>query len=482
MSNPILEMVKTPKKPDDIEDMSTSLHEKDNSIIAIKNDGTLKEHAEGLAEQVQGFFNPDTLLQLAIALGLMSLSYTVSVMWRKRLKRLTEKSDDAPATFSKAGRVWLLRLGRVLFPAILALMLLITSHTATWLGWPNDLLRIIMNLSVAGFIVRFISTFLHSRVIAKWVSSIIWIIATLHILGLSEMTIELLDSISFGMSDNKISLLSLIKGGFYFILFMWVAKITAGAAERKIKKLEELTPSLRVLFSKLLRITLIVTAFMLGLNAIGVDLTSFAIFGGAIGVGLGFGLQKVVSNFISGIILLLDRSIKPGDVIAVEGSFGWVNTLGARYVSIIQRDGKEHLIPNELLITEKVENWSFSNNDIRLSIQIGVSYNTDIHKALELCLEASVEESRIKQFPKPVVRVTGFGESSVDLEIRGWINDPVNGVGNVKSDVLLKVWDKFHEHDIEIPYPQRDLHLKSVPAEMIEKLKNDIVKELKIKQ
>ena len=154
-------------------------------------------------------------------------------------------------------------------------------------------------------------------------------------------------------------------------------------------------------------------------------------------------------------------------------------SLGARYVSIIRRDGKEHLIPNELLITEKVENWSFSNNDIRLHISVGVSYNADVRHALDLCLEAAEEESRIKKFPEPVVRITGFGDSSVDLEIRGWINDPVNGLGNIKSAVLLKVWDKFQEHGVEIPYPQRDLHLKSIPKDMLHGIKEQLKAELK---
>ena len=213
--------------------------------------------------------------------------------------------------------------------------------------------------------------------------------------------------------------------------------------------------------TKLLRITLIIVAVLLALSSVGLDLTPFAVFGGALGVGLGFGLQKVVSNFISGIILLLDKSIKPGDVISIGDTYGWVKSLNARYVSLDTRNGIEHLIPNEDLIINRVENWSYSNNRVRLTIPVGVHYKSDVRKAMEICRDAAASTQRILQDPAPVCQLRGFGDSSVDLEIRMWIDDPQKGRANVISDVLLMVWDKFHEHGIEIPYPQRDLYLKT---------------------
>ena len=490
MSDPLSKMMRMPAKrlpaeetsppQPEVEDMAQSMAElegkQDKSIIQIRGDIDLQESAQGMLVQIQDFFEAGSLFQLAVILGLSSLAYTISVMWQKKFRKLVD--DAEKPIFSETGKLWIKRVNRVFFPAILAVFLLTCTQLAAWLSWPVDLLRIAMNLAVAGTVIRFISTLIQSRVIAKWVAGIIWAIAALHILGWWEPATSVLDRIQFGIGSNKISLLAVIKGLFYFVLFLWTATILSRVSEKHVKKIEEMTPSLRVLLTKLIRISLIVVAFFLGLNVIGVDLTSFAILGGAIGVGIGFGLQKVVSNFVSGIILLLDRSIKPGDVIAVEGSFGWVNTLGARYVSIIQRDGKEHLIPNELLITEKVENWSFSNNDVRIPIKVGVSYDSDVRKAMELCLEAAVEEPRVKQFPKPVVRLTEFGDSSVNLEIRGWINDPVNGIGNIISDVLLRVWDKFHEHGIEIPFPQRDLHFKSMAPDILAHLKNDLRQEM----
>ncbi|MEJ2761554.1 MAG: mechanosensitive ion channel [Gammaproteobacteria bacterium] len=224
---------------------------------------------------------------------------------------------------------------------------------------------------------------------------------------------------------------------------------------------ETLTPSIGVLISKLVRISLIIGGFLLAISSVGINLTVFTVFGGALGVGLGFGLQKVVSNFISGIILLLDKSIKPGDVISIGDTYGWVNSLNARYVSLDTIDGKEHLIPNEELIIQRVENWSYSNKRLRLRVPVGVHYKSDVRKAMQLCVDAANESVRVLEHPKPVCMLRGFGDSSVDLEIAFWINDPEKGLNNVESDVLLRIWDKFHENDVEIPYPQRDVYLKT---------------------
>jgi small-conductance mechanosensitive channel len=215
------------------------------------------------------------------------------------------------------------------------------------------------------------------------------------------------------------------------------------------------------LFSKLLKIVLVAIAIVVALQSVGIDLSAFTVFTGALGVGIGFGLQKTVSNLISGVMILMDKSIKPGDVIEVAGTYGWVNSLGSRYASVITRDGIEHLIPNEELITQRVSNWSFSNSEVRVKIPVGVSYNADVRKAMELCLEAAADVERVLDTPKPACLLKGFGDSAVDLELRIWINDPRNGVSNVKSQVLLGVWDRFHAHAIEIPFPQRDIHIKT---------------------
>ena len=218
-----------------------------------------------------------------------------------------------------------------------------------------------------------------------------------------------------------------------------------------------------MLLSKAFKVTLLTVAVVAALGSLGINLSAFAFIGGTIGVGIGFGLQKVVSNLVCGVILLLDRSIKPGDVIEVGDSYGRIQSLGARYVSVVTRDRFEYLIPNEDLITQQVINWSFTDRLVRLKIGVGVSYNADIHKAMNLMIQAAREVNRVLEVPGPVCQLKDFGDSSVDLELRIWIGDPENGISNVASAIRLAVWDVFQEEHIEIPFPQRDVHVKTLP-------------------
>jgi small-conductance mechanosensitive channel len=228
---------------------------------------------------------------------------------------------------------------------------------------------------------------------------------------------------------------------------------------------DELTPSLRVLIGKVLRITLVVVAALVALGGLGIDLTVFTVLSGAIGVGIGFGLQKVVSNFISGIIILLDRSIKPGDTISLGETFGWIRELRARFVSVVTRDGREYLIPNEDFITREVINWSFSDDLVRIDVPFGVSYSSDPHQVIELAIEAASSVSRVESSKRPVCWMTEFGDSSLNFLVRFWIRDPQNGLTNIRGQVLLALWDSFKEHDINIPFPHREVIMRT-PVEV----------------
>ena len=180
---------------------------------------------------------------------------------------------------------------------------------------------------------------------------------------------------------------------------------------------------------------------------------------GAIGVGLGFGLQKVVSNLVSGVIILLDKSIKPGDVISLGETFGWIQTLGARYASVVTRDGKEYLIPNEDLITGQVVNWSHSDEFVRLDLFFGTAYTDDPHKVRKLAIEAASRVNRVLTDRPSVCHIVGFGDSSVDYILRFWIRDPTEGLTNIRGNVYLALWDVFKENGISIPFPQREVKL-----------------------
>ncbi len=352
------------------------------------------------------------------------------------------------------------RLHAIAFPLLALLALWIFTGFFYEVKKPSPLLHIAVSLLVVWVVVRFTSSYVTNRSLARWIAMFAWSVAALNILGLLDPTLKQLNAISLSFGKTKITLLIVIKGLLTFVALMWAAYALGALSERRIQGITTLTPSLRVLIIKITRTVLIIVALMLGLNAVGIDLTTLAVFSGAVGVGIGFGLQKVVSNFISGIILLLDRSIKPGDVINVGSTYGWVNTLGARCVSVVTRDGKEHLIPNEILITERVENWSYSNNDVRIRIPIGIAYESNIRKAMELMLEAARRNPRILNEPAPNVLVTDFGDSAVKLELRAWINDPANGIGNITSDFLLDIWDAFHAEDIAFPFRQTDIHVR----------------------
>lgn len=343
------------------------------------------------------------------------------------------------------------------------LLQLISLLIAMAAEWPHNLLTIIVNLLTVWIIIQITSSLFNNTAWIRMIAVIAWTIAALNILNLLGPTVKMLDRLALTFGTVRISILTVLSGLLTIALLLWGARLLSHQLEKKIRKNSTLSPSIQVLFIKLSKITLITAAILMGLRIVGLDLTGFTIFTGAVGVGIGFGLQKIFSNLISGIILLLDKSIKPGDVITVGETYGWVNSLGARYTSLIAPDGKEFLIPNEDLITQQVENWSFSNSTVCLKIPVGIAYSSDVRKAMTLCEEAAKQTDRIIQDPPPRCLLVAFGENSIDLELGAWIHDPVNGVKNVKSDVFLNIWDAFHAHGIEIPYPQRDIHIKSMP-------------------
>lgn len=322
-----------------------------------------------------------------------------------------------------------------------------------------------VSLLTAWVLIRLASTLVENATIARIIAISAWSVAALNIFGLLEATMTLLDSWSINVGQIRLSPLSALRIAFSLWFALWLATALSTLLEKRLERSKTTNASTRVLISKLTRISLVLLAILIALSSVGIDLTALAIFSGALGVGLGFGLQKIFSNLVSGVILLMDKSIKPGDVISLGTTFGWINYHGLRYTSVITRDGIEHLIPNEELITQRVENWSFSNNLVRLKAPIGISYDSDVRLAMKLCTEAAEMNPRVLLDPEPRVQLIGFGDSSVNLEMRIWIDDPQQGRTNILSEVLLNVWDKFHEHGIKIPFPQRDLHVKSVLGE-----------------
>ncbi len=389
------------------------------------------------------------LVENAVSLGLSGIGQIVVV----GLAFLAARRGAARAQLllERVAKGWryeqqLRRIAAALEPLTLPIIWLLLQWlallVATQAALPHQLVKIVASLLTAWVVIRLTTTLVRDRTWSRFIALAAWTIAALNILNLLEPASELLDGIALTMGSLRISALIIIKAALSLAVLLWLAAMAGRLLER-----------FKVVFT--------IIAIAIALNSVGIDLTAFAVFGGAVGVGVGFGLQKVISNFVSGVILLLDRSVKPGDVITVGQTYGWVDSLGARYVSVVTRDGTEYLIPNEDLITHQVVNWSHSSNHVRLRIPIAVSYAADLRQARTLCLEAAAETPRVLVQPAPVCLLLGFADSAVELELRVWIHDPKNGVGNVKSDVLLLIWDKFHANGVEFPYPQRDLHLKA---------------------
>ncbi len=285
----------------------------------------------------------------------------------------------------------------------------------------------------------------------------------LSLVGSIQRITVALDQVGFDLGDGRISLLKIVMVIATGVFLFAAARIIGRIVSHSISSSSQFDDTQKLLAQKIATIVIVVIAFFVGIDILGIDLTALAFFSGAFGLAIGFGMQKTIGNLIAGIILLMDRSIKPGDVIVVGDSFGWVNKIGVRAVSVLTRDGKEHLIPNENLMIEEVENWSYSDPNVRIIIPVGVAYHSDMRKVQELLYQAVRESKRVLKRPAPVVWMLEFGDSSVNFEIRCWINDPQEGVSNVQGDVMMRVWDLFQENEIEIPFPQRDLHIKTVP-------------------
>ncbi len=398
----------------------------------------------------------NTLVELALVAAAALLAWRLS---RPLGARLQQKA-------AQQGRsAFLQRLWRTLatntFPLVWLVLQVGLLLAAPMLGIREQTLTLTTNLLAAWAVVNLATIVVANAAWARTVAVLAWSVAALNILGVLDAVLVALDGVEFTLGSLNLSLLTLLQAVLTLMVLFWGARVAAQYAESRLRGAQNMSPSMQVLASKLISIGLLVVAVVASLSVVGIDLTALTVLGGAIGVGLGFGLQKIFANLVSGFILLMEKSIKPGDVIEVAGYYGRVESLGARYVSVYTRDGIEHLIPNEDLIVNRVENWSYSQDLLRLRKTVGIHYRSDVRKAIELCLEAAAETPRILSDPRPVCLLRDFGESSVDLEMRFWINDPMNGRANVTSDLLLRIWDRFHAHGIEIPYPQRDLHLRS---------------------
>ena len=405
------------------------------------------------------------LTQFSILLAAVVVALIVNRYMQKGLERRLEHTQLG--TFHTLSLKF---AQRIVMPLLLLLAVSLVRLTMVHYGYPTPLLDVIARLLLALATVRLIVYALRVGIapgpaLKAWekiISTTIWALVALYILGWLPAVESFLEQIAITVGESRFSLLMAIKlvvlCGLYVLLALWIS----GLIEQRLKNARTISLSLQVGIAKVVKVALLTVAFLLAMSEAGLNLASLTVFGGALGVGIGFGLQKIVSNFISGFILLGDRSIRPGDVISIGDTFGWVRELRARYIVVRNRDGVETLIPNENLVTTDVINWSYSDRRVRVKIPVQISYMDDPEQAMAIMEEAANANSRVLKDPEPAVRLMKFGESGIDLELRVWLLDPQEGVGNVRSDINLAFGRGFKQAGLTIPYPQRDVHLHPV--------------------
>lgn len=403
------------------------------------------------------------LVEAAVALGIIGLALIAGWAAARWIGPALVAMLGERAGFQ--GTPILPRIAPILRHLTIALMLAIANRLWPWSGLSTLLIGLVWSIAAARGVIQ---TLRGLRVVGglAWAVGLFVFVAifTRAVGGLTPVT-ELLDSLAVQVGSRRISLLDLVTITIAGVTLFAIARLTNKLIAHSISGSRAFDPTQKLLFQKLAGIAVVVIAFFVGIDLLSIDLTSLAIFSGAFGLAVGFGLQKTIGNLIAGIILLMDRSIKPGDVIVVGQSFGWVNKIGVRAVSVITRDGKEHLIPNENLMTQEVENWSFSDRDVRIRIPVTIAYSSDMALAQQLMMQAATDSPRVLKSPAPNVWMTAFAENGAAFEILVWINDPESGVGNVKSDVLNRLWRLFQDQGVEVPLPQRIVTMKPAPLD-----------------
>lgn len=412
--------------------------------------------------------------------GVLLLAAGGALLVHRTLNEGLDQQSEGSEEFDLR-RLTVRSLQRLLFPISMLLgvfagraMLEHMGHEVRLLNLAVPLLTSLASIRMAVYFLR--KTFRPGPAIKAWeglIATSAWIIVALHLLGWLPFVLEAMDSLALQVGKTRISLLETIKlilaVVLTWILALWLARLV----EARLNRSTYVNPGMQVALVKLSKVVLLTIASLLALEAAGIDLTALTVFGGALGVGLGFGLQRIASNFISGFIVLFDRSIRPGDVITIGDKFGWVQELHARYIVVRDRDGVERLIPNESLIINEVINWSYTDRNVRLKIPVSISYGDDPEQAMALLIQAAQGVSRVLEDPAPVARLLNFGDSGIELELRVWINDPQQGLMNVRSDVNVRIWRLFKDAGITIPFPQRDLHLRGPWPELEKPMEKD---------
>lgn len=438
----------------------------------------LVEFIVGRAQSLfKQFSSYEGLFQLATIIGLGLFLWFVMRHLRTAIEHKWPLIEGEAKLVTKARNVTI----ALMFPAVWVLTLWISTSVFRSLGLGTDLIRITASLLQAWVLIRLFSTFVRDPFWSKMFTIVAWFIAALNILRLLNPTIALLDSMSMNLGDSQVSLYMVIKGLLALTLLLWLASLISKIVQSRINSQENLTQSARSLISQAVKIVFLFTAVMLAMNTIGIDLTAFAVFSGAIGVGIGFGLQAIFSNLVAGVILLLEESIKVGDFVELEsGVTGEVREINTRATRITTNDNVDILVPNSEFINNRVTNWTMRDNFKRSHFPFGVAYGTDTDLVKKAALEAAETVPHMltgKGAKPPEVWLVSFGESSLDFELIVWLKpESVKRPGAVNADYNLALEKALRKYEIEIPFPQRDLHIRSgeLPMRLTENVKATI--------
>lgn len=409
--------------------------------------------------------SPWFYLQIGLMLAGGGIAYAVGAAVHARTD-MTSLAMGWPAPLRMFMRVL---VGSASFAAFAVLMILarVAMLSATWPS-RSYLLAVAAKLALAWLVIRLVTSVIRNEFVVRLVSISAWLVAALSILNQLQPTIAMLDAYGIELGGLRLTPLLLIKLGVLLAVALWLSNIASNFLEGRIRQSHDLTPSIQVLLIKLTRLLVMVFAIALVMGAVGINLSALAVFSGAVGVGIGFGLQKIVANFISGVILLADKSVKPGDLVTIGDSSGRISAMNTRYISVAAGDGREFLIPNEDLITQKVVNWTYTDKDTLVKVNFGTNYDADPRVVCKLAIEVASASPRAAAAKPPNCILTDFAEAGMKFSLTFWIDSP-DGMDAVKSDVMLGLWDAFKREGIRVPYPVRELRIRggALPVESV---------------
>jgi small-conductance mechanosensitive channel len=409
--------------------------------------------------------SPWFYLQFGLMLAAAGIAFAADTTIRSRVD-MNSLAMGWPLPLRHFARVLSSSASTAVF-AVLVIAARVTMYHATWPS-RSYMLMVAAKLALAWLLIRLVTSVIRNAFIVKLVSVSAWLVAALSIVGQLGFAVDALDSdqVAVVLGGLRLTPLLLIKAGALLILALWLTNITSNFIENRINRSSDLTPSIQVLLVKMVRMGLMVVAIAIALGAVGINLSALAVFTGAAGVGIGLGLQKIVANFISGLILLVDKSVKPGDLVTIGDSSGRISAMKTRYISVAAGDGREFLIPNEDLVTQKVVNWTYTDKNTLVKVSFGTNYDADPRLVCKLAIDIAAAAPRAIKSRQPNCILTEFTEAGMKFSLTFWIADP-DGMDNVKSDVMLALWDAFKREGIRVPYPVREIRVRggALPVE-----------------